>query len=543
MEGMISRFWWGSNVDKKKIHWVSWKKNCQQKEMGGVGFRDLHKFNTALLAKQGWRILTNPSSLMAGTLKAKYFPNTDFLQAKQCHKSSYTWQSILKASWVLKRGCSWLVGNGQSINIWSDNWIHHQIGSKTWSPKPDNTDLQKVCDLFDPLNNTWKEDIIQQTFFPYEANQIRNIPLTYTMDEDVPRWLGTKDGEFTVRSGYYAIMEWNRENINQGQQSSTNGNTHIWKKLWSLPNPPKQIHLMWRILHQAIPVKTNLHAKGISCDTLCPICQQDRETIDHLLMNCEWSKRVWFSSPLTIQMNESGAKSFKDWVTYMMDYSSKECMQIIITITYSIWLSRNKKVFENRSILESTVIDNAIRALQDYQIHLKPTPITSTSIHASTASNNIRRSPPPGQNLVLSVDAHLSDDGHWGLGIVLCRTDGLCVGAATKLIQGSGTVELAETIGLCEALAFIESNNLRQVNIHMDAANIVKAINSRSFPRSHWGQMARLNGITLSWILRRDNEAAHSLARWAKTEPNMCWTTNFPYCIKNLVLTEKANVT
>jgi hypothetical protein len=159
MEGMISRFWWGSNVDKKKIHWVSWKKNCQQKELGGVGFRDLHQFNTALLAKQGWRIMTNPSSLMAGTLKAKYFPNNDFLQAKQGHKSSYTRQSIHKASWVLKRGCSWLVGNGQSINIWSDNWIHHQIGSKTWSPKHDNTELQKVSDLFDPLNNTWKDDI------------------------------------------------------------------------------------------------------------------------------------------------------------------------------------------------------------------------------------------------------------------------------------------------------------------------------------------------------------------------------------------------
>jgi hypothetical protein len=70
MEIQISRFWWRNNVDKRKIPWVNWKKTCKAKSKGGMGFRDLRAFNEALLAKQGWRLMTNPHSLIARLFKA-----------------------------------------------------------------------------------------------------------------------------------------------------------------------------------------------------------------------------------------------------------------------------------------------------------------------------------------------------------------------------------------------------------------------------------------------------------------------------------------
>lgn len=82
IEKAIARFWWGSTGGKRSIHWSSWNRLCQAKTKGGLGFRDLSYFNQALIAKQGWRILHNPDSLMAKILKAKYFKGAGFMDAK-----------------------------------------------------------------------------------------------------------------------------------------------------------------------------------------------------------------------------------------------------------------------------------------------------------------------------------------------------------------------------------------------------------------------------------------------------------------------------
>ena len=65
IEGMMRNFWWGQKNQESKMAWVSWSRMCKSKLEEGMGFRDLYAFNLAMLAKQGWRMLENPTSLMA----------------------------------------------------------------------------------------------------------------------------------------------------------------------------------------------------------------------------------------------------------------------------------------------------------------------------------------------------------------------------------------------------------------------------------------------------------------------------------------------
>ena len=88
-----------------------------------MGFRDLYSFNLAMLSKQVWQLITNPDSLCARVLKAKYFPNESLLQATLKSGASFTWQSIMKGLETFKLGYIWRVGTGENINIWSDPWI------------------------------------------------------------------------------------------------------------------------------------------------------------------------------------------------------------------------------------------------------------------------------------------------------------------------------------------------------------------------------------------------------------------------------------
>ncbi|XP_013617019.1 PREDICTED: uncharacterized mitochondrial protein AtMg00310-like [Brassica oleracea var. oleracea] len=126
MSAMVS-FWWDECAEKRKIHWVSWEKLCISKENGGLGFRDIEDFNQALLAKQAWRLLNEPNSLLARIYKGKYYAKKGFMECGKRYRPSYAWRSILFGRELLSKGLVGSIGDGQSTLVWSQKWIMDEV--------------------------------------------------------------------------------------------------------------------------------------------------------------------------------------------------------------------------------------------------------------------------------------------------------------------------------------------------------------------------------------------------------------------------------
>lgn len=175
---MLARFWWGSKRTERKLHWHKWESLCLPKSMGEMGFRDLKCFNQDLIEKQGWRLYNTTDSLIYKVLKARYFKNTEFLEARRGNAPSYSWRSIWGAKSLLLEGLKWRVGNGTKIKVWEDDWVPGDDNYMTPTRSSDSNLDIRVADLIDFWNGCWVKEKMENTFSEYEGQQVLNIPLS-----------------------------------------------------------------------------------------------------------------------------------------------------------------------------------------------------------------------------------------------------------------------------------------------------------------------------------------------------------------------------
>ncbi|XP_040956169.1 uncharacterized protein [Gossypium hirsutum] len=374
LDRIIANFWWQKRSNKRGIHWCAWKDICLLKEDGGLGYRDFAKFNVALLAKQGWRLINYPNSLLTRVLKAKYFPNSDFFKAQLGNLPSFTWKSIWAARGLLDNGRCWRVGRGDQISIWGDSWIPG-IPTDRITIQANNVNVELVSDLIEPTSRSWKTELIRNTFQPVVAEQILKIPLAETDQEDLQVWGREPTGEFSVRSAYKLLHGTNLDPTDLSLQTKTKT---FYNKLWKLHIPTKIKMTIWRISWDYIPSFVNLKIRKVVLNTLCPRCGCFEENSWHIFIECPRSMEVWDQLNLSWVLNQN-INNIWGWLTWVFDRGSEEQLHFFCCCLWFIWFSRNHLIYEKRLMSGSEIA----KKISAYTTELAISKVRTLTFHSS----------------------------------------------------------------------------------------------------------------------------------------------------------------
>lgn len=75
-------------------------------------------------------------------------------------------------------------------------------GGRVLSTSTDLPSSSFVADLLDAIYGGWNTSLIDSNFLPFEAQQIKAIPISSFQQPDHLYWPGNKNGDYLVKSGY-----------------------------------------------------------------------------------------------------------------------------------------------------------------------------------------------------------------------------------------------------------------------------------------------------------------------------------------------------
>ena len=127
-----------------------------------------------------------------------------------------------------------------------------------------------------------------------------------SQDDDVHVWRLEGSGQFTSKSAYRAFFN-----------GSITFAVAPWRRLWKSWAPAKCKLFLWLAIRNRCWTADRLAKRGLPHPTHCPLCDQEDETVQHLLTTCVLAREFWsrILAPLGQQDRTPTRreKSFADW--------------------------------------------------------------------------------------------------------------------------------------------------------------------------------------------------------------------------------------
>ncbi|GJR88341.1 RNA-directed DNA polymerase, eukaryota, reverse transcriptase zinc-binding domain protein [Tanacetum coccineum] len=124
---------------------------------------------------------------------------------------------------------------------------------------------------------------------------------------------------------------------------------------WNQAIPIKVNVFLWRLALNKLPSRVNLDKKGIDVDSLlCPICNDDVETVNHVFFSCDMAKDLWALLARWWELDIPFCSNIFDWFTWLDSLSISHKARAFLegvgeTLLWHICNFRNRSIFSNSS--------------------------------------------------------------------------------------------------------------------------------------------------------------------------------------------------
>ena len=179
------------------------------------------------------------------------------------------------------------LGDGRTALFWEDRWLGGQ-GVRELVPMlfqcipKQRRKTRTVAEAM--ANNLWARDIQGLLGLP-EIGQylklwhlVQHIQLSNVPDKLL--WSWTTSGTYTAQSCYRATFHGAR-------------GCHSWKLIWRTWAPPRVKFFHWLACQDRRWTAERLARRGLQHHPRCLLCDQEPETIRHLVLTCPFTRQTW----------------------------------------------------------------------------------------------------------------------------------------------------------------------------------------------------------------------------------------------------------
>jgi hypothetical protein len=304
---------------------VAWERVCRPVEYGGLGILNLKLLGYALRIRWLWLQKIQDGCWTGLQLNPE-----------------------LEVQAMFDKSIRMIVGDGRMALFWTDPWldsdnIQQRAPALLAAVEPHAQNTRTVADAL--VDRRWIRDITGPLAVPalVQFLELVDVVQTVLLSPGVPdqvQWKLIASGVYSAGSAYKAFFA--------GMGLFPCGKAI--RRTWA---PAKcKVH-MWLAMQRRLWTADRLLRRGLNARAMCPLCEQESETADHIAVGCVLAREVWYNTLRRCDLQHLTPIADDELIRWWPDARQrvprpqrKGFDSIVLLVVWTLWKERNSRVFQ-----------------------------------------------------------------------------------------------------------------------------------------------------------------------------------------------------